>query len=120
MRQCDLPKAGRLRIYVASPRRALNQNGGFANDPSCIDAQSQQWHVNLGRQLATHMKGSVAYVGSESDRLVWTVNANAAGIPFSAAELTGRDLPAGRQQLRTQGFRTGYGGLRIGLLQRRG
>ena len=28
------------------------------------------------------------------------------GIPFSAAELTGRDLPAGRQQWRTQGFPT--------------
>ena len=28
------------------------------------------------------------------------------GIPFSAAELTGRDLPAGRQQWRTHGFPT--------------
>lgn len=64
---------------VANTPWALNQNGGFANDPGYTDARSQQWHVDLDRQLGNNMKVSVAYVGSKSDRLDWTGNANAAG-----------------------------------------
>jgi carboxypeptidase family protein/TonB-dependent receptor-like protein len=67
---------------VANTPWALNQNGGFANDPSYIDARSQQWHMDLERQLGNNMKVSVAYVGSKSDRLDWTGNANAA--PFAS------------------------------------
>lgn len=63
---------------VANTPWALNQNGGFAYDPSYIDARSQQWHVDLERQLGNNMRVSVAYVGSKSDRLDWTGNANAA------------------------------------------
>ena len=63
---------------VANTPWALNQNGGFANDPSYIDARSQQWHADFERQLGTNMRVSVAYVGSKSDRLDWTGNANAA------------------------------------------
>ncbi len=65
---------------VANTPWALNQNGGFANDPSYTDARSQQWHVELGRQLGPNMKVSVAYVGSKTDRLDWTGNANAAKV----------------------------------------
>lgn len=70
---------------VATTPWALNQNGGFANDPSYTDARSQQWHADLERQLGSNMKVSVAYVGSKSDRLDWTGNANAA--PFASPVL---------------------------------
>ena len=63
---------------VAPTPWALSQNGGFVNDPSYIDARSQQWNADLERQLGSNMKVSVAYVGSKSDRLDWTGSANAA------------------------------------------
>lgn len=63
---------------VATTPWALNQNGGFLNDPSYTDARSQQWHVDVQRQFGTNMMLSVAYVGSKSGRLDWTGNANAA------------------------------------------
>ncbi len=63
---------------VATTPWALAQNGGYLNDPSYIDARSQQWHVEVQRQLGTNMALYVAYVGSHSDRLDWTGNANAA------------------------------------------
>ena len=66
---------------VAPTPWALNQNGGYANDPNYLDARSQQWHVDLERELGGNMKFALAYVGSKSDRLDWTGNANAAQFP---------------------------------------
>ncbi|MDE3179893.1 MAG: TonB-dependent receptor, partial [Acidobacteriota bacterium] len=63
---------------VATTPWALNQNGGYVNDPNYMDARSQQWHVDIERQLGNNMKISVAYVGSKTGRLDWTGNANAA------------------------------------------
>ncbi|MGH9435559.1 MAG: hypothetical protein ACRD06_06135, partial [Terriglobia bacterium] len=50
----------------------------YTNDPNYKDARSQQWHLDVERQLGNNMKVSVAYVGSYSDRLDWTGDANAA------------------------------------------
>ncbi|MGH9529278.1 MAG: TonB-dependent receptor domain-containing protein [Terriglobales bacterium] len=63
---------------VATTPWALNQNGGYANDPGYTDARSQQWHVGLERQFGGNTKASVYYVGSKTGRLDWTGNANAA------------------------------------------
>ena len=112
-------KAFRLRIYVASPRRALNENGGFASDPGCIDARSQQWHVDLERQLATHLKVSVAYVSSKSDWLDWTGNAGAAEFPSPLPNLPVETSPQGVSSGGPKGSQR-IRRLRIGLLQRRG
>ena len=106
--QCDLLKAFPLRIYVASPRRTLNQNGGFANDRSCIDAPSQQWHVDLERQLGTNMKVSVASVGSKSDRHDWTGNANAAQFPSPLPNLPVQTSPQGVSSCGPKGSATSY------------
>jgi len=63
---------------VATTPWALNQNGGYANDPNYKDARSQQWHVAVERQFGANTKVAIAYVGSKTDRLDWTGNANAA------------------------------------------
>jgi hypothetical protein len=63
---------------IATTPWALNQNGGYANDPNYTDSRSQQWHVGIERQLGGNTKASVYYVGSKTDRLDWTGNANAA------------------------------------------
>lgn len=63
---------------VATTPWALNQNGGYVNDPNYKDARSQQWHVELAHQLGNNTKFSLAYVGSKTGRLDWTGNANAA------------------------------------------
>lgn len=66
---------------VAPTPWALNQNGGFANDPSYTDSRSHQWHAGVERQFGTSTKASIYYVGSKTDRLDWTGNANAARFP---------------------------------------
>jgi len=66
---------------VATTPWALSQNGGFVNDPNYTDAKSQQWHVDIERQFGANTKVSIAYVGSKTDRLDWTGNANAAQVP---------------------------------------
>lgn|GEM_PF-228756 len=63
---------------VANTPWALNQNGGFVNDPNYTDARSQQWHADIERQFGANTKVAIAYVGSKSDRLDWTGTANAA------------------------------------------
>jgi hypothetical protein len=63
---------------VATTPWALNQNGGYVNDPSYTDARSHQWHAGVERQFGSHMMASIYYVGSKTDRLDWTGNANAA------------------------------------------
>lgn len=51
---------------------------GFPNDPNYKDPYSQQWHVELQRELTTTSMISVAYVGSTNGRLPYAGFANAA------------------------------------------
>ena len=63
-------------VVAASPW--VTAGGGFTNDPKFKDARSQQWNVEIQRQLSHSMMLSVAYVGSKNTRLDYTGKANAA------------------------------------------
>ncbi len=52
--------------------------GGFPNDPNYKDPYSQQWHVEVQRELTPTTMVSVAYVGSKNGRLPFSGFANAA------------------------------------------
>lgn len=80
---------------VATTPWALNQNGGYVNDPNYTDARSQQWHIDVERQLGSSMKISVAYVGSYTDRLDWTGDANAASIASPQLNASVQTSPQG-------------------------
>ena len=51
---------------------------GFPNDPRYKDPYSQQWHVEIQRELTPTSMVSVAYVGSKNGRLPYAGFANAA------------------------------------------
>ncbi len=51
---------------------------GFPNDPRYKDPYSQQWHVEVQRELTSNSMVSVAYVGSKNGRLPYAGFANAA------------------------------------------
>ena len=53
---------------------------GYDNDPHYKNARSQQWNVELQRQLSASRVISIAYVGSHDGRLDYTGNANAAPV----------------------------------------
>jgi len=65
-------------IAAASPWSAP---GGNAEDPNYKDGYSNQWNVELQRELGAKMMVSVAYVGSRNGRLAYTGKANAAPTP---------------------------------------
>ncbi|HJQ23075.1 MAG TPA: TonB-dependent receptor [Blastocatellia bacterium] len=50
----------------------------FADDPNYKDPYSQQWHVEIQRQLSSTMVITAAYVGSRNGRLPYTGFANTA------------------------------------------
>ncbi|HEV8428434.1 MAG TPA: TonB-dependent receptor [Pyrinomonadaceae bacterium] len=52
--------------------------GGFPNTPRYKDPYSQQWHVEVQRELTGNSMVSVAYVGSKNGRLPYAGFANAA------------------------------------------
>ncbi|MGH9881103.1 MAG: TonB-dependent receptor domain-containing protein, partial [Pyrinomonadaceae bacterium] len=52
--------------------------GGFGDDPKYKDGYSQQWHVQIQRQLSQNMMFTAAYVGSKNGRLPYSGLANAA------------------------------------------
>jgi hypothetical protein len=66
-------------IAAANPWSAVS--GAFADDPNYKDGYSNQWNVELQRELGSHMMASVAYVGSRNGRLAYTGYANAAPVP---------------------------------------
>jgi hypothetical protein len=51
---------------------------GFPNNPNYRDPYSQQWHVEVQRELTATSMVSVAYVGSKNGRLPYAGFANAA------------------------------------------
>jgi hypothetical protein len=50
----------------------------FGDDPKIKDSYSQQWNVQIQRELTTDVIASVAYVGSKNGRLPYSGLANAA------------------------------------------
>jgi hypothetical protein len=63
--------------FVA-PSPWTSAGGGYNNDPNYKNPLSQQWNVEIQRQLSKNMMLSVAYVGSKNTRLDYTGWANAA------------------------------------------
>jgi hypothetical protein len=59
-----------------SPWTGLQSN--FFDDPNFKDGWSQQWNLDIERELTPSTVLSVAYVGSKNGRLEYTGNANAA------------------------------------------
>jgi hypothetical protein len=56
--------------------------GGFPNNPQYKDPYSQQWHVEIQRELTPTSMVAVAYVGSKNGRLPYAGFANAASRAF--------------------------------------
>jgi hypothetical protein len=50
--------------------------GGYTDDPKWTDPRSQQWNIQIERQLGATSMVSVAYVGSHSQRLEFCCKAN--------------------------------------------
>ena len=50
--------------------------GGYTDDPNYSDPRSQQWNVQIERQLSANAGFSIAYVGSKTARLDWCCFAN--------------------------------------------
>jgi Carboxypeptidase regulatory-like domain len=84
----------------ATPLPTTNPWGvsGFADDPNYKDPFSQQWHVELQRELSHSVLVSIAYVGSNNGRLPYSGLANTArqafpaGTPNSVVDAT-RPMP---------------------------
>lgn len=60
------------------PTNPWSPTNTFGDDPKYKDSYSQQWHVEVERQLSNNMMVSAAYVGSKNGRLPYTGLANAA------------------------------------------
>ena len=61
---------------VVAPTPWGSTFGGYTNDPNYTDPRSQQWNVQIERQLGANSMASVAYVGSHTQRLEWCCKAN--------------------------------------------
>jgi Carboxypeptidase regulatory-like domain/TonB dependent receptor-like, beta-barrel len=61
---------------VVAPTPWGSTFGGYTNDPNYSDPRSQQWNIQLERQLSPNTMASVAYVGSHTQRLEWCCKAN--------------------------------------------
>jgi len=61
---------------VVAPTPWGSTFGGYSNDPNYSDPRSQQWNIQIERQLTANSMASVAYVGSHTQRLEWCCKAN--------------------------------------------
>lgn len=61
---------------VVAPTPWGSTFGGYSNDPRYSDPRSQQWNIQIERQLSANTMASVAYVGSHTQRLDWCCKAN--------------------------------------------
>jgi hypothetical protein len=61
---------------VVAPTPWGSHFGGYTNAVDYSDPRSQQWNVQIERQLSASMMFSVAYVGSKTQRLEWCCRAN--------------------------------------------
>ena len=61
---------------VVAPTPWGSTFGGYTNDPRYSDPRSQQWNVQIERQLSATSMASIAYVGSKTERLDYCCRAN--------------------------------------------
>jgi hypothetical protein len=61
---------------VVAPTPWGSTFGGYTNDPGYSDPRSQQWNVQIERQLTATSMASIAYVGSKTERLDYCCKAN--------------------------------------------
>jgi hypothetical protein len=61
---------------VVAPTPWGSTFGGYTNDPGYTDPRSQQWNIQIERQIGGNTMASVAYVGSHTQRLEWCCKAN--------------------------------------------
>jgi hypothetical protein len=61
---------------VVAPTPWGSTFGGYTNDPRYTDPRSQQWNLQIERQLTASSMFSIAYVGSHTQRLEWCCKAN--------------------------------------------
>ncbi len=61
---------------VVAPTPWGSTFGGYTNAPNYSDPRSQQWNVQIERQLSATSMASVAYVGSKTERLDYCCRAN--------------------------------------------
>jgi hypothetical protein len=61
---------------VVAPTPWGSTFGGYTDAPSYSDPRSQQWNVQIERQLGASIMASVGYVGSHTQRLEWCCKAN--------------------------------------------
>lgn len=61
---------------VVAPTPWGSTFGGYTNDPRYSDPRSQQWNLQIERQVTASSMFSIAYVGSHTQRLEWCCKAN--------------------------------------------
>ena len=61
---------------VVAPTPWGSTFGGYTDDPGYSDPRSQQWNIQIERQLSASMMFMVGYVGSHTQRLEWCCKAN--------------------------------------------
>ncbi|MGO9642283.1 MAG: carboxypeptidase regulatory-like domain-containing protein [Candidatus Acidiferrales bacterium] len=61
---------------VVAPTPWGSTFGGYTNAPNYSDPRSQQWNLNIERQLSASTMIMVGYVGSKTQRLDWCCFAN--------------------------------------------
>ncbi len=61
---------------VVAPTPWGSTFGGYTNAPDYTDPRSQQWNIQIERQLSATSMVSVGYVGSHTQRLEWCCKAN--------------------------------------------
>ena len=61
---------------VVAPTPWGSTFGGYTNAPNYSDPRSQQWNVQIERQISATSMASIAYVGSKTERLDYCCRAN--------------------------------------------
>ena len=61
---------------VVAPTPWGSTFGGYTDDPNYSDPRSQQWNLQIERQLSASSMFMVGYVGSHTQRLEWCCRAN--------------------------------------------
>jgi hypothetical protein len=72
---------GNFPVPVAAANPFTSIGGAFLDDPRLKDGFSNQWNVEVQRELSPTTTLAVAYVGSHNGRLAYTGYANAAPTP---------------------------------------
>src|SRR5579871_2332648 len=71
-----LPGLAGSNPIVVAPTPWGSTFGGYTNAPDYADPKSQQWNIQIERQIGSSSMVSVAYVGGHTTRLDWCCSAN--------------------------------------------